>query len=102
MIILGIRLGWVSLHPERIPFLYWLSDSCSKGCVYTQKDRRIAAIKAVRAGSDEELPALAEKAFHQLKDNTGCGGRVKRNRAVWPVTLRGMAFYKKHCVFMAG
>ena len=70
--------------------------------VYNEKNRRIAAIKAVRAGSDEELPALAEKAFHQLKDNTGCGGRVKRNRAVWPVTLRGMAFYKKHCVFMAG
>ncbi len=49
MIIFGIRLGWVSPHPERIPFLYWLSDSCCKGCVYTQEDRRIAAIKAVRA-----------------------------------------------------
>ena len=102
MIILGIRLGWVSHHPERIPFLFLLSDSCYKRFVCTQEDRRIAAIKAVRAASEDELPVLAEKAFHQLKDNTGCGGRVKRNRAVWPVTLRGMAFYKKHCVFMAG
>lgn len=70
--------------------------------VYNEKDRCIAAIKAVRAGSKEELPALAGKALHQLKDNAGCGGRVKRNRAVWSVTFWGMAFYKKHCVFMAG
>lgn len=55
----------------------------------------------MRAGSDVELSALAEKAFHQLKDNTDCD-RVKRSVAVCIVTLRGMAFYKKYCVFMAG
>ncbi|MDO4840683.1 MAG: hypothetical protein Q3990_08460, partial [Desulfovibrionaceae bacterium] len=65
------------------------------------EDRRIAAINVLRAGSEEELPVLAEKAFHQLKDNTG-RGRVKKNRTLWTVTVWGMAFYKKHCVFMVG
>ena len=62
--------------------------------VYNEKDRCIAAIKAVRAGSEDELPLLAEKAFQQLKDNAGCGGRVKRNRAVWSVTFWGWRFTK--------
>ncbi len=97
-------------------FLYWLFDSCCKGyavqwekirrteadiVVYNQEERRIAAINVLRAGSEEELPVLAEKAFHQLKDNTG-RGRVKKNRTLWTVTVWGMAFYKKHCVFMVG
>ena len=69
--------------------------------VYNEKDRRIAAIKAVPAGSEEELPAIAGKALHQLKDNTECD-LVKRNGDVWSVTFWGMVFYKKHCVFMAG
>ena len=34
---------------------------------YSKEDRRIAAIRAMRAGSDEELPALAEKAFRQAQ-----------------------------------
>ncbi len=97
-------------------FLYWLFDSCSKGyavqwekirrtepdiVVYNREERRIAAINVMRAGSEEELPVLAEKAFHQLKDNIG-RGRVKKNRTLWTVTVWGMAFYKKHCVFMVG
>ena len=97
-------------------FLYWLFDVCGNGyvvqwgdigrteadvVVYNKEDRRIAAIKAMRAGSEEELPALAEKAFRQLKDNTECD-LVNRNGDVWSVTFWGMAFYQKHCVFMAG
>ena len=44
---------------------------------------------------------LRRKPSARLKDNTECD-LVNRNGDVWSVTFWGMAFYQKHCEFMAG
>ncbi len=66
--------------------------------VYNRDDRRIAAIIVMRAGSEEELPVLAEKAFYQLKDNTECD-LVKRNGAVWRWLHSGAWLFTKSAAF---
>ncbi len=97
-------------------FFYWLFQKSGKGyaiqwgtigrteadvVVCNQFDKRIVAIQIVRAGSEEDLTALAEKALSQLKDNAGCGVE-KRYGEDCPVTYWGLAVYRKHCVFTAG